>query len=453
MEKLPYELLSCIFADLTQEDIINLPSLIARKGLTEEELSSKFGIIDVWIDEQSLRTLIRAVLHPLFGNHIQILCFHTDQLARISFRQFYNHYRRDFGEDVERAQRKTKEDYCHYGQLYEAQQHFKAEQRDFGLLIKALQSLRCHPSIIINNHYGSPSQYPATLGDSWDRNCGRSYNFRARSYVFDLLIQSLGKCKMAVSELGIQNTAPLYLHTLSTPVKSGSLTKGSNDIWRLLGKVKLHYTPQNNFPGRYPLLPGIFCHLRKFNLGSEYDFVTDHQVKEHSSKISAYKIERDYYDTSRSHLNSTLNYILSECEMLQDLEISFFDEIRLGKEPGDMPYLPLTSLLNKPCRRAPLQNLKISNCKITEPELVTFLLRYPETLKTLHFKDLYLTQGTRLSVFEQLGGEMSLTSAVFDGFHHGLLREEYYDLILQQPRDLPFPYKPDEKATLAWLCG
>lgn len=160
-------------------------------------------------------------------------------------------------------------------------------------------------------------------------------------------------------------------------------------------------------------------------------------------------MERDYHRTSRNHLNSTLNYILSECEMLEDLEISYVDHCRLEKELRDMPHLPLPSLLNRQRQRPPLRNLKVSNCKTTESELVNFLLRYSETLKTLHFKDLYLTHGSRGSVFEQLEGEMSLTSACFDGFLHDHMLGEYYDLILSQPRGLPFPYRPDEKATLA----
>lgn len=281
MEKIPYELLSCIFADLTQEDIINLPTLITRKGLTEKELSFKFGIIEVWMDEQSLRTLGRAVQHPLFGNRIQSLRFHSDQLDRINFREFCVHYYRRFRVVDEYALRKMIKGYCYYSKLYEAQQHFKAQHKDSALLIKALRNLRCHPSIIIDNHYGycSQSRYPAMLGNFWYRNCGRPHDSRARSYVSDLLIQSFRECNLAVSELGIENTAPMDLHTLSTPLKHGSLTKGCNDNRRLRGRGTLQYTPKISLLGRYSLLPGIFRQLRKFYLRSEYDFLTEHQVK------------------------------------------------------------------------------------------------------------------------------------------------------------------------------
>ena len=84
-----------------------------------------------------------------------------------------------------------------------------------------------------------------------------------------------------------------------------------------------------------------------------------------------------------------------------------------------MPYMPLIPLFNRmdPLRRPPLRNLKISNFKIKEGELVKFLRRFLATLRTVHFSNLLLTTGSRQNVFRMIENEMNLTSAIFHGFH------------------------------------
>ena len=61
-----------IFEYSSNEDIINLPYSISCKGLTEGELSRRFTVYrGIWIDEQSLKLLVRASNHPLIGITIQ----------------------------------------------------------------------------------------------------------------------------------------------------------------------------------------------------------------------------------------------------------------------------------------------------------------------------------------------------------------------------------------------
>ena len=72
MDRLPSELLQMIFEYSSNEDIINLPYSISCKGLTEGELSRRFTVYrGIWIDEQSLKLLVRASNHPLIGITIQ----------------------------------------------------------------------------------------------------------------------------------------------------------------------------------------------------------------------------------------------------------------------------------------------------------------------------------------------------------------------------------------------
>ena len=97
MDKLPYELLCMIFADLSQEDTINLPIQMTSRALSDKVFLSDYSIIDVWLDERSLRTLARAAIHPLLRYNIHGLRFHTDELARVSFLEFKCHYTRRKG--------------------------------------------------------------------------------------------------------------------------------------------------------------------------------------------------------------------------------------------------------------------------------------------------------------------------------------------------------------------
>ena len=100
MDKLPYELLSVIFALLSKEDVINLPTTITFKGLTDREASSMFHTIDVYLDQRSLRSFIRAGQHPFIYTRVMRLQFHGDYLARLGARKFQGFHNKNYEVDA-----------------------------------------------------------------------------------------------------------------------------------------------------------------------------------------------------------------------------------------------------------------------------------------------------------------------------------------------------------------
>lgn len=443
MECLPYELISLIFSHLSQEDIINLPPFIASNGLSDKDLSSNFGTVDIWLDEQSLEALNRAVKHPLFSDRIHGLRFHTDELAPISSLGFqhrsvaYNDPA-DYGpqralhsktEQIEisssremvvwrsgiSVETQWHDKYRRYRALYETRMNMRTQKKDLVLLVKALKKLRCQPSIIVDDHYGftSQSRFPRLLGDAWIEECDRIRSpRRARPNALETVFRSLAYCKLSLSDFEVANTAPPGL----TPL-SGTL-RYIPALHRMVRKSRCYRSNEL----MAPISSALFKNLRRFRLRSSLAPDYGHNDRIRESKEYRYMSNQpNGYESKSENLQLSLKFILSQCEMLEDLEISFVNEAQLDDRLDGMPYLPLPSIFSagewQPGPPSPLRNLTLSNCKISESNLAKFLLRYCETLRTLHFTNLCLTMGSRVTFFELLGGEMSLTSAIFDGFH------------------------------------
>ena len=497
MERLPYELLSVIFAHLSQEDIINLPFSVAGKGLSDKDLLSKFRTIDVWLDERSLETFNRAGTHPLLSDRIQSVCFHTDELAIISSLGFKHHHvsHNDLGDygpqnflhsetdqieipagremvvwrTGESVETQWDDKYRRYRALYEAQKNMRLQKKDLILLVKALRRLGRQPSIIVDDHYGFPSQsrFPRLLGDAWIEKCDRTHTHRrAGPQAFETILKSLVYCKLSLADFEIANTAPPGLTYQSGPLRYVPA------LHRIVGWRRCYRRDELISP----ISSAFFKNLRKFCLRSFFTLGREHNREfEGSPYISR---QPNGYESTSANLQMSLKFVLSRCEMLEDLDIGFVNEAHLEHGLLGMPYLPLLNIFSDRWRRgaplSPLRNLTLSNCQISQAELAGFLLRYSETLRTIHFTNLYITNGSRVNLFKILGGEMSLASAVFDGLHqewynttwytyqrtytgeesvdHGAI----YNSLTEKQSDFPernFPYKVDAEASLQWLNG
>lgn len=448
MEKLPFELLSPIFSQLTQEDLINLPISITSKGLTNQELSSIFRIIDVWLDEKSLRSFVRAGHHPLISSRVQSIRFHDDRLAQISSYQFQARHGRHFGKVAPTSHVATQVDPCEmklswntdvalcekprsmhkyrrYLELYEATEDLRAQKKDRALLVKGLGRFRFSPSIILDNHYGFSSQlrFRSPLGDAWFPACEGTPNRHTESHLSELLMGISNSHGALPWDLVVENTASSHQTFLGATVQSlpnVRLVEGWRRRW---------------FPRR-----DTFRYLRKFCLRSCCN--TDELLQQRGRTWR----ESDGLDR-RNAMYLRLRVVLRDCKQLEDLE----------RRLEGMPHLPLLQIFDLSRRRPPLRNLTLRNCKMTEPDLGKFLLWSAETLQTLRVTNLYLTQGSRVTLFELLGGELNLKSAVFDGLYQDgdtLTKPVYGGLAADSEYSgLPFPYKPDDEAALAGLCG
>lgn len=192
-------------------------------------------------------------------------------------------------------------------------------------------------------------------------------------------MRALSRCNLSPSEFGIDNTA-----TPRLPPRPEE-TKYLPEIQRQLVVEEDRYL-RKRIPGFQPL-PRIFPNLRKFILrslwGPSDDTLGDEIPPEYSPLWEGWQWWQYRQYQGRHKINRTLGFILDQCEMLEDLEISFVDKAHGRGELTEMPYLPLGSFLNPrdPLRRPPLRNLKISNFRIMERELVghffASLLRNP----------------------------------------------------------------------------
>lgn len=121
-----------------------------------------------------------------------------------------------------------------------------------------------------------------------------------------------------------------------------------------------------------------------------------------------------------------------------------------------MAHLPLLGVLDIRRNRPPLRTLILENCKMIEPDLVRFVLCVSETLKTLRVINLYLTKGSRQTLFEFLGGELTLENATINGLFQ---QSDHYDDTavnpfrpVVKPENLPFPFTLDDDVALDWFC-
>ena len=442
MDRLPYELLSQIFAQVSQEDLVNLPFSVVSRGLSKKDILARFSTIDVWLDQRSLNTLRRVAQHPFFSPSIRGLRFHPDDLASVGPRKFRHGalvedcegarcfvcYKADQQSVIYTGDEKASLTSCkdfiqepdsatkrflRYKLLYDAQQSMKEQEKDYTLLTKALRRFHSLPAVIIDFHYGfsSRARWRTLLGDAWVHQCEPLHPRRAGSRLFKMLMRALARCNHSPREFGIHNT--------TTP--------------RLSPRPDIQYLPEiqrllmaeedcrlrKNIPG-FPPIPKIFANLRKFILCSHGD-PTDDTLSDDTPPECSHCWEGWQYRKygPRFKIDITLGFILNQCEMLEDLEINFASEGHVGGRLDRMPYLSLIRLLNPrdPLRRPPLRNLKVSNFKIREPELVKFLRRYSETLRTIHFKNLFLISGLRETVLRLVQDEMKLSSAIFQGIH------------------------------------
>ncbi|KAL8629626.1 hypothetical protein Q9189_004644, partial [Teloschistes chrysophthalmus] len=446
MERLPFELLSLILADLSREDIINLPYSIACKGLSERQLSTIFNSIDVWLDEKSLRTMIRATKHSLVLRQIKSLRFHGDELSRVSSRKFQGYFTNDYNVDAYGLDQATRhialagppspsrevvicrsgdavEKYRRYKELYQAQENMRAQNKTMALLAKGLLRLHNPPSLVIDHRYGfsSHTRLNALLGDAWLPACEERPLNQNRSYLFELLVTISKRFRTAPHELIIENT--------------------TSPVFNLPNRV-LRYIPGVDLSTRVLYRRPGFWKLRKFCLRGSSD-----------STFNVTGRHKSWNTECRTLLQA---FFLQTCKNLEHLEISLIDKAQLEKGREGMAHLPLLGVLDIRRNRPPLRTLILENCKMIEPDLVRFVLCVSETLKTLRVINLYLTKGSRQTLFEFLGGELTLENATINGLFQ---QSDHYDDTavnpfrpVVKPENLPFPFTLDDDVALDWFC-
>lgn len=235
MDRLPYELLSSIFKLLSRDDVVNLPYSISRKGLSGTDVASGFRTFhDVWINEKSLQSLLRASKHPLIGPAIEELVFVFDRFAEISNKKFKashqddhyiamegrncsKHWRRDTfhsppcvdKDDTFAAscctEKELERKWTHYRKLYLSRQHLADSGGDARILTAAMKCLPTVSSILLDNYYNDLNSKPEALsGDAWCFHCGHDPVDDSGVHLMKVILNSLADSGLKLRRLRVR---------------------------------------------------------------------------------------------------------------------------------------------------------------------------------------------------------------------------------------------------------
>ena len=475
MDRLPSELLQIIFGHLSNEDIINLPYSISCKGLTNSELSRRFAVYrGIWIDEQSLKVLVRASNHPLIGLITQELQFDLDRVpyvCKCEFKDWHwsNHLPSSkFCDDLVRrvhpmewhtnsAHRRTlcspeaahttslpsslnidercigcvdsERKWARYQQLYQSQCHLAASEGDIDLMTLAFESLASVKTITIANQLKVwNSKTKELLGDAWCEGFDHDRAKGSGAHLMRVILKALAGSGLKLRQF---RQLPVYLEGTSKGYQECAVFDLTG-----LSQVLSRTACQD-----------IFCHLKIFKLGSIHYPLEDIQKYRRWRARDEDIFRRDlqgYQDCdvgnlSPRHRNGedndqseggcsdltltqhgttrALAAILASCPLIEDLELGI-----VGGWKEEVPHIPLLKMLGQHNQLSSLRRLELANCRMEEGQLSGALLRCAPTLEILSLWGMFLDCGTWISLLDDLRGRFDRLTNFETGFEASLLR-------------------------------
>ena len=458
MDRLPSELLQIIFEYSSNEDIINLPYSISCKGLTDGELSRRFTVYrGIWIDERSLKLLVRASNHPLIGLTIQELQFDLDRIPFVCRCEFRDRHWSDrlAGIKACEAQRlcrwtwHTATDcraycspkaahtslnpslntsfeyrrckYCkhldrnwaRYQHFYQSQCRFEQKERDIDMMTSAFESLASVTTITIaNQHEDWNRNVRELLGDAWRLVFDHAPVKDSGIHLMKVISKAL-----TASRLKLQHSRQLSGNIGCTSMSGRGRTL--DDIADLdLSQMLSRMVCQDVFPRlRILLLEDIYYspdESHQYALWRARDedvFAQDFQRCTYCDKNNVFEQRNmeDDGDSQRGCSDLTLTQpgttralaaILRSCPLIEELHLRFFG---CGWKE-DAPHIPLLKMLGHQNQLSSLRRLELENCRIEEDQLSGALLRCAPTLEMLYLSDIVLDRGTWMSLLDGLRG-------------------------------------------------
>ena len=459
MDRLPSELLQIIFEYSSDEDLINLPYSISCKGLTKGELIRRFAIYrGVWIEEQSLKLLIRASNHPLIGHTIQELQFDLDRIPYICRCEFRDrHWSNCPGRSCQRPARRghqlawhTAKDrralcspeaaytslgppshrrderctecvlldrkwasyrrdqrctecvllgrkWARYRSLYQSQCRLAEKEGDIDIMTLAFKVLASLKAITIANEHKARK----LLGDTWCEELDHNRTKDSGAHLMKVILKALARSGLKLQQ---------FRQGVSTGPDGVELT----DVSQVLSRT---------------VCQDIFCHLKVLKLRSI------HYSAEEISKYRQWReLDEDvfgFYSRNYEHCDvgnlslepqneednahsesgcsdltltrhgttRALAVILASCPSIEDLQLGI-----AGAWSDAAPHIPLLKMLGQNNQLASLRRLDLACCRMEEDQLSGALLRCAPTLEMLSLYGIVLDSGTWTSLFEDLRG-------------------------------------------------
>ena len=403
MESLPFDLLTKVLENLSDDDILNMPTEWTSSGLTESQAQALLRNMYVSLDERSLTRLERIISHPDLARHIHRLTIHDERVKDISTYNYLQshwstHHQRfgffhgeypSFATYIQMAQQQISGDssvaakFGKFRALLKEQQMVGERKDDVRILSKAFDLLPNLEVVSVDN--SNQHVVKKTLGDAWCDDLKENSIANCGSHLMEVLIRAMSKSVRKVPSFEIMHNGGrrVYRTNFTTMNFPGLVTK----------------QPPNTIASaaqglRSLTLRSIFCGI---------DQVDYHDAA--YRMIDGYSRLHKFHQGEGGDSTKGIAEMLSSASLLEDLELTCLD---LCKEQykSNLPYLSL-ELLRGSNDLQHLRKLSLGHFKSREDQFVPFLLKVAGTLTTIQLDGIVLDHGSWASAFTELRGKFS----------------------------------------------
>ncbi|KAM0797540.1 hypothetical protein BDR22DRAFT_975233 [Usnea florida] len=402
IESLPTELLTNVFENLSNDDILNMPPNWISSGLTESQAQALLRTMYISLEKSCLTRLEGIVCHPKLARHIHKFILHDERVKDITAWKYLhslwstqNGAMGSFANYIKVAREQISGDssvtvkFGKYRMLLKEQQMVEERQDDVRILSKAFDLLPNLKAVSMDNSNGHRVKKP--LGDAWCNNLRQTCIAKCDSYLLEVLFRAMSNSVRKVPSFRIMHNC-------------GRRPYRSNFI---------------NFPGLVTKLPpntiaSAAQGLRSLSLRSIYyglDQVDYHNAaREMGDSYSGLRTlhKGEGYDSTKG-----LAEMLSSASLLEDLTLTCLDICKLRHNMSHLPYLSLNLNSMRGLNDLQhLQKLELGHFKTRQDQFVRFLLTVAGTLTTIQLNDIVLDHGSWLSAFSELRAKCSRLESI-----------------------------------------
>ena len=412
MESLPAELLEIVFDNLGKEDILNMPTHLISKGLTEAKAQALLRNIYVWLEKNSLARLERIICHPHLARHIHRLTLHDERVKDITARNYLysywsTHYRwfklcpplhPSFSSYIKMAREQISGDSSvtvnigKYRMLLKEQQMVEEQQDDVRILSKAFDLLPNLEGVSVDN--SNDFRVKKALGDAWCSGLDQDRIAHRGSHIMEVLFKAMSNSVRKISSFEIsRNGARIYY-------RSEFMTM--------------------NFPALFTKLPpntiaSATQGLRCLSLRSIYYGLDEVQYHDAARETSCgYSWGRQVHKGEGYDSTKAIAEMLSSASLLEYLTLNCLDIYRERHQKLQLPYFPLHSMRGSNNLQH-LQKLSLGHFKTRQDQFVRFLLKVAGTVISIRLNGIALDHGSWLSAFSKLRGRFSRLLSIIVG--------------------------------------
>ena len=403
MESLPFDLLTKMIENLSDDDILNMPNKWTSSGLTESQAQALLRNTYVSLEKSSLTRFERIISHPDLARHIHRLTLHDERIKDISaYDYLHSHWSThhdawgffrpkypSFESYIKMAQQQISGDssmvakFGRYRMLMKEQQMVGERQDDVRILSKAFDLLPNLEVVSVDN--SNQRRVKKSLGDAWCDDLMERCIASSGSHLMEVLFRAMANCVQKVPSFEIMHNGG-----------------------------RRHYRvdfSSINFPSLVAKLPpntiaSAAQGLRSLSLRSVYYGLdeVDYHVAAYRT-IDAYSRLRTIHKGEGGNPTKGIAEMLSSAPLLEDLELTCLDLCR-ERYLKSLPYLSIDSMRGSNDLQH-LRKLSLGHFKTREDQFVGFLLNVAGTVTTIQLNGIVLDHGSWASVFSELRGKFS----------------------------------------------